>query len=143
MERSFYKLWLPCIIALIFGAACEKKKGCTDNFARNHSYEAEVDDGSCVYSTATFYASSGFFLGIPIVKIDVSVNGSIIGSMNTVYPNGPGNCSAQGTLAFVFESKDRVDWNTTVYLANGGVVYGSGQVAPAASLDCIKVNVTR
>lgn len=133
-------LLLLCSLTLV---ACQKKKGCTDSNARNRNYEAEVDDGSCVYSTATFYASSGFYAGIPIVKIDVSADGSSIGSITSVYPNGPGNCSAQGTLVYTFETGNKIDWNTTVYLSSGGIIYGSGQAWPLSSQDCIKINVTR
>lgn len=142
MKNRYTNLVLFSLLTLSL-LSCQKKKGCVDNAARNRNYEAEVDDGSCVYSMATFYASSGFYAGIPIVKIDVSIDGSSLGSITSVYPNGPGNCSAQGTLSYTFESGTKVDWNTTVYLANGAVVYGSGQALPLSTQDCVKVNVTR
>jgi hypothetical protein len=141
--KNKYSLLVLCTLSTLFICSCEKERGCTDNNARNHSFLAEEDDGSCVYSTATFYASNGFYAGIPIMKIDVSVDGSAIGSITSVFPAGPGNCSAQGTLAYTFENGKKVDWNATVYLASGGVVFGSGQAAPLSSQDCIKINVTR
>ncbi len=140
--KNKYLIVLLSLSALLM-VSCSKKKGCTDISARNHSFEAEVDNGSCVYSAATFYASSGYYAGIPIMKIDVTVDGNAIGSITSVYPAGPGNCSAQGTLSYTFESGQKIDWNATVHLANGGVIFGSGQAAPSSVQDCIKINVTR
>lgn len=121
----------------------EVKKGCTDPNALNRDYTAEVNDGSCVYSNVTFYASAGLFNGIPVTRIDVAINGDNIGTIQTTYPNAPGNCSAQGTVSYRFQNGDKVDWNTTVYLASGATLFGSGQVSPSSVSDCIKVNVTR
>lgn len=125
--------------------SCEKKKGCTDANALNRDYDAIVNDGSCRFSNVTFYANAGFFNGIPITKIDVTVNGNGVGSIlgGSYYPSGPGNCVAQGTVAYQFINGNKIDWNTTVYLASGATLFGSGQVLPSSVSDCIKVNVTR
>lgn len=143
MKNKFIYLILTLTtICSIF--SCEKKKGCTDPKALNRDYDAYVNDGSCKYSVVTFYSSAGFYNGIPITKIDVTINSSALGTIpGTFYPSGPGNCSAQGTVPFQFESGDKVDWNTTVYLASGATLFGSGQVSPSSGSDCIKVNVTR
>lgn len=141
--KNKYLIILLWSLSVVLVSSCSKKKGCTDISARNHSFEAEEDNGSCVYSAATFYASSGYYAGIPIMKIDVTVDGNTIGSITSVYPGGPGNCSAQGTLSYTFESGKKVDWNATVHLASGGIIFGSGQAVPLSSQDCIKINVTR
>ncbi|WP_147377229.1 hypothetical protein [Mangrovibacterium diazotrophicum] len=137
------KLFGVYLSVLLFISSCEEKKGCTDPNSLNYDFEAEASDGSCNYSTTTFYAKYGYFDGIPIVKVDVSVNGSNIGSINAVYPSGPGNCSAVGTIAYEFQSGESVDWNSEIVLANGAVLYSSGIVSPSSSSACIKVNVTR
>jgi hypothetical protein len=36
---------------MIFAYSCKKKKGCTDPVADNYDFDAEKDDGSCIYST--------------------------------------------------------------------------------------------
>ena len=137
---------LILIIILFIGASifisCETP-GCTDDNALNYNFEANHNDGSCYYSTITFYAKYGFFNGIPINKIDVSVNGDFIESLSAVYPNGPGNCNANGTGKYQCQSGDPVDWNTIVYLANGATIFGSGNISPSSISSCIKVNVTR
>ena len=58
------------------------------------------------------------------------------------YLIGPGNCSASGTVKYSFPDGKSIDWNTTVYLANGATIFDSGSVSPSRSLECIKVNVT-
>jgi hypothetical protein len=123
-------------------SACFKKPGCTEPRALNYDYNANENDGSCSFTTATFYAKYGYYSGIPINKIDVSIDGSYIGSISSVYPSGPGNCSATGTVAYELLDSDAHDWNTTVLLANGAMIYGSGTVSAASSMDCKKINVT-
>lgn len=142
--KNFLYLFTFSIVFFCVSTSCNKKKGCTDDKALNKNYEASVNDGSCRYSNVTFYASAGFYSGIPITKIDVTVGGNAIGSIpGTYYPSGPGNCSAQGTISFQFDNSNKIDWNTTVYLASGATIFGSGQVSPSSVSDCIKVNVTK
>jgi hypothetical protein len=117
-------------------------EGCTDSRALNHDVDAEEDDGSCVYSEAVFYAQFGFFNGIPITQIDVSVEGSNIGVINAVYSGGPGNCFATGTAHYQFTNGESISWNTTAHLASGAQIFSSGTLRPT-SIECIKVNVTR
>ncbi len=143
MKINFILLSMIAIAVSLLFSSCQKKKGCTDPNALNRDLVAEVNDGSCKYSNATFYASAVFFNGIPIVKIDVIVNGQNIGSIAGAYSSAPGNCSAQGTVAYQFLDGNKIDWNTTIYLASGATVSGSGQVSPSSVSDCIKVNVTR
>jgi hypothetical protein len=123
--------------------SCKKKRGCTDSKSLNFDVDADKNDGSCRYSKVTFYAKYGAYSGIPIMSIDVTVDGNMIGSINAVYPNGPGNCAAQGTVPFTFGSGKTSDWNTVVNLANGAKIFGSGSVTPTSLQDCIKVNVTQ
>ena len=130
----------------LFLFSCQKDDvevvGCTDDNSLNYDYTATKDDGSCEYSTATFYASYGYYNGVQINSIDVTIDGENIGTINSVYPNGVGNCSAPGTVLYQFYDGYQVDWNTVVHLYNGGVVYSSGVLEPR-STECIKVNVTK
>jgi hypothetical protein len=123
--------------------SCEKEQGCMDNSALNFDGFAERDDGSCNYSRVTFFASAGFFNGIPITKIEVEVGGDYLGTISSIYPNGPGNCSANGTLSYVFQNGDSREWNSKVYLASGAIIFGSGRISPSRSQECIRTNVTR
>ena len=119
------------------------KRGCTDSKALNYDVSADKSDGSCRYSTATFYASAGFFNGVPINRIDLSIEGSGAGTINAVYPAGPGNCSAPGTVIYQFENGSTVDWNSVVYLSNGQTLLGSGTASPSSFNECVKINVTQ
>ena len=136
---------LSLALLLVVGTASCKKPvhGCTDMNALNYNSAAQDNDGSCQYSQLTFYAMYGYYNGIPISSIDVSVNGTMIGTINTVYPTAPGNCYAQGTVAYAFSTDAAYNWNTVVHLLNGAQVYGSGSVSPMGGVSCIKVNVTQ
>ncbi|MFM7710101.1 MAG: hypothetical protein ACKO5C_04235 [Ferruginibacter sp.] len=129
------------IASMLLFNSCEK--GCTDPKALNYKVTADKNDGSCQFSTATFYASAGFFNGVPINRIDLSIEGSGVGTINTIYPAGPGNCSAPGTVIYQFENSSTVDWNTVVYLNNGQTLFGSGTASPSSINACVKVNVTQ
>jgi len=141
MKKNILYIFLLITLCTI-NFSCRKHRGCTDIKALNRNYDADVNDGSCTYSTATFYASAGFYSGVPITGIDVIVNGNVIGTISSIYPSGPGNCSAFGTIPYTFQNGNKLDWNTIVRLSSGAVVYGSGQVEPSSLFSCIKVNVT-
>jgi hypothetical protein len=134
-------LLIFAVVLLPFMESC--KKGCRDNKALNYDSDAAKDDGSCRFSNVVFYGQYPAFNGIPIVKIEVTVNGENLGSITSFYPSGPGNCSATGTINYPFRSGELVDWNTTVLLANGNTVFGSGQVTADRFTECLKVNVTK
>jgi hypothetical protein len=129
------------LTSMIFLNSC--KRGCTDSKALNYDVSADKSDESCRYSTATFYASAGFFNGVPINRIDLSIEGSGVGTINAVYPAGPGNCSAPGTVIYQFENGSTVDWNSVVYLSNGQTLLGSGTASPSSFNECVKINVTQ
>jgi hypothetical protein len=122
------------IIVGITNESCKKeKKGCTDVKALNKTFDAEVDDGSCRYSTAIFYMST-----INVSRpVTISVGGNNIGNITSQFPNGPGNCSAPGCVVFQFKSGQKLDWIGT---EPGGLIW-TGTIEPNSSSECIKVRV--
>lgn len=118
--------------------------GCLEENALNFNSQADTDDGSCRYSKATFYARFNLFNGVPIVNIDISLNGEAIGSIPNgfIWPNGPGNCSSSGTVPYQFQDASVVDWNATLFLSNGQTISTGGTRAANSSAECIKINVT-
>jgi hypothetical protein len=137
---------LPLATVLVLLSACEKEPvpvlGCMNSKALNYNSSATKDDGTCTFSTVTFYGSYTYYNGIPITGITVAVDGNAIGALSAAYPSGPGNCSATGTVAFTCTSGESIDWNATIQLANGGSIFTSGTLTPY-KVECIKVNVTR
>lgn len=123
--------------------SCEKEKGCMDNSALNFDGFAEKEDGTCKFSRVSFFASAGFFNGIPITKIELELDGNYLGNISSIYPNGPGNCSATGTLSYEFQNGDSREWNSKVYLVSGAIIFGSGRISPSRTQECIRTNVTR
>jgi hypothetical protein len=136
-------LMIALIIPFLFSCKDKdkEKEGCTDIFALNYDADAEKDDGSCEYCKITFYCKSDSYFGLTITSVDISVNGIIIGSATTAYPDGPGNCNAEGTVIYEFHNNEPVVWNSEVHLSDGSALYDSGTVSPDNS-DCIEVKVT-
>lgn len=141
-----YLPYLLFFLFLGFSSCCDlaDTNGCTDARALNYDAGATNNDNSCNYSKATFYARFNIYSGVPIVKIDVSVDGAFTGSIfnGAIWPAGPGNCSAAGTVGYQFNSSDSVDWNAEIYLANGVVLLASGSTSPNSFSECIQINVT-
>jgi hypothetical protein len=137
----------PLLLLLVFiglaGSSCTRKKGCMDTKALSYNSDAKKDNGSCTYSKVTFYAKYGYYNTIPITQVTINVKGNTLGNLSAVYPNGPGNCSAPGTLVYQFQDGQPADWNSTVKLANGATLFGSGTISPNRYEECIKVNVTQ
>lgn len=123
------------ITVMVFcSVGCKKeKKGCIDPKALNRNIEAEVDNGTCDYSTVIFYMS----VINPSRPVNVAVNGNNIGTITAQYPGGPGNCIAPGCAIFKFKNGQKIDWVAT---EPGGVIW-TGSVEPSAFYDCIKVRV--
>ncbi len=118
--------------------------GCTDEKSLTFDSMADTDDDSCIYSDLTLYARYNFFQNIPITNIDISIDGEYIGSIANgfIWPNGPGNCSSTGTVQYQFQNSESIDWNATIFLANGQTISSSGTKSPNRSIECIKISVT-
>lgn len=136
-------------IPLLFILSCdllqpELEGGCTDSKALNQDFTADFDDGSCEYSTVVFYGRYvyyGPFL-FSIAKVDVTIDGNYKGSLSAVYPNGPSNCDAPGTVKHEFEDGSSVNWNAVITLSNGTFYTAGGTVSPSSSQSCIRINAT-
>jgi len=132
-----------CFLANFFFSSCEKPaRGCTDSKALNKDYAADEDDGSCTYSRAVFYQAFATVNFRTIVGVEVNVDGTLLGSTFAIYPAGPGNCSAVGTLVYQFQDGESIDWNSKIYLEDGTILLGSGTARADARNDCIRVNAT-
>ena len=129
------------------------KPGCTDAGALNHDPLADLNDGSCRYSSVVFYASTNRYeyipdpdanqlFIVPIKRIVVTVNGSTLGDIRRYYPNGPSGCSAPGTLTYVLDRGKGAEWVAIVLLDNGRRLIRTGTVSPDSLRKCIAVNVT-
>ena len=133
MKKSILSIIGLLLFGIIF-SSCEKEvRGCTDSKALNKNFEAELDDGSCRYSSVIFYMS----VINPARPVSVSVNGNNVGTITAQYPLGPGNCSAPGCATFSFKDGKKLDWVAT---EPGGLIW-TGTIEPNSFSDCIKVRV--
>jgi len=132
--NSLSKLTLLAFILLLPGCSLfesEPVRGCTDGSALNYDSNAEEDDQSCRYSKVVFY--SAVDAGAPV---SVNLNGSPIGSITAIYPQGPGNCSAPGTISHQLRDSQVHDWDAT-----NGVFLATGTVQANSLQECIRVRV--
>ena len=128
------------VLPLLF--SCSKEwEGCTDNVALNFIEKAEKDDGSCIYTTLTFYADSTQYPGTSLDYIEITVNRTNIGSLSTIFPNGgPSNCNDVGTISYLFEDAGQVSWKSKIVLTNGTNNTKTGVASPSATEDCLLIN---
>jgi len=123
----------------LFTSACHHD-GCTDPKALNTNKQAKKDDGSCTYSAVTFYARYGVADGVQHVFL--TIDGQEFGSIEgTNWPEGPDDCSAEGTISFQFNNSRPITWRAEI-LTKGEPLNTSGTVEPSHEAICIKVNVT-
>jgi len=132
MKKTMFSLIYLAAILFLF-SSCTKKKGCTDTKAISYNSDAEVNDGSCEYSSVIFYMS----VINPSRPVTVSVNGNNIGTITSQFPSGPGNCSAPGCVTFKFKDGKKLDWVAT---EPGGLIW-TGTIEPNSYSECIKVRV--
>lgn len=136
-------LFIILIIPLL--SSCGQKEGCTDTKALNFDFEATKDNGSCIYSSVTFYASNKVWPDqTTIKKIYVTVNGTHLGSIDTeFYEFGFETCEESGTLSYKFDSGEEIHWMKTIFYENGDTFNGVYTYLPPDKTDrCLKVNLT-
>ena len=84
-------------------------QGCTDGNALNYDFGANEDDGSCLFSNVVFYSA----VDLGTVGVTVNVDGVDSAQITTFYPNGPGNCTAPGTVQITLIDGQTHDWDAT------------------------------
>jgi len=136
LSRAFPILLL---LSPLFITSCHHD-GCTDPLALNQDKNARKDDGSCTYSTVTFYARFGS--ADAVQQVNLTIDGVEAGSIKgTNWPDGPGDCAATGTIVYQFKNANAIKWRAEIITA-GETLNASGTIVPAHDAICIKVNVT-
>tara|TARA_B100000809_G_C14731402_1_gene385148 strand:- start:83 stop:505 length:423 start_codon:yes stop_codon:yes gene_type:complete len=125
------------LAALAITSCSKDKEGCNDRRASNYDENVVVDNGSCIFTTVTFYADSSHVEGIPISNIDVTVNGAIIGSFNGFFNDGNQVCGATNTAVFPTNGESLVAWSATIYQLGGTSVVSSGEYIGISNEGCV------
>ncbi len=131
------KLLLILTIAGIAITSCSKdKEGCNDRRATNYDEYAVVDDGTCDFTTLTFYADSTHTNGLQVSSIDVTVDGTSIGSFTGYHPIGIQVCGTENTAIYKTQGETSVAWTATIHLFGGGTSSNSGTVNTSVNQAC-------
>ena len=132
------KTLLILTVAVLSITSCSKdKEGCNDSRASNYDENVVVDDGSCAFTAVTFYADSSQYNGITISSIEVTVNGSVIGSFNGHFTNGNQVCGATNTAVFNTNGESSVAWSAIISQLGGTTVTTSGVHSGISSQGCV------
>ena len=137
-------VYLLAILGLVISSSCQKKKGCTDSAALNHDIDADKDDNSCEYSECIFYQVYDTYIfgsdTLSVTKVEVSVNGEVIGNCSYAFGNSPpNNCMAFGAVMYKCIDGEPFDWNTITYLSDGSFIPWEGIGQANSDKPCIKI----
>lgn len=135
------------LIFLFLTLSCKDEEtiieGCTSGRAINFDPDAEVEDGSCQFSQAIFYAQFNVVNDERIGSIEISINGSRIGTIDQFYFNGISGCDdRRGTIPYRFQSGS-VAWAVEIFDLNGNLILDYRRSTAASPTEsCIEINVT-
>jgi hypothetical protein len=130
-------LFILTVASLIITSCSKDEEGCNDRRASNYDEKVIVDDGSCMYTTVTFYADSSQYNGKTISNIEVTVGGEIIGSFNGHFTDNSQVCGATNTAIYNTTGDTSVVWSAVVYLNNSTTVTSSGEYIGITNQTCV------
>jgi hypothetical protein len=129
---------LLLISTFITITSCSKdKEGCNDSRATNYDEQVIVDNGTCTYTAVTFYADSSEYNGKTISRIEITVEGKIIGSFNGFFTNGTQVCGATNTAVYNTTGDTSVVWSAIIYQNGGTSVTSSGEYSGITNQTCV------
>ena len=140
-------LFLLAALVVAFAFTGCKREGCTESNALNYDSEAKKNDGTCSFSNVTFYTWTETYFEtagpFDVVKIDVSVDGVPIGTIDpvVVYFFGPGNCNSSGTVSYQLQNGDTHEWNAVMHGPNGETAHSSGVISSVRGSDCVMIEL--
>lgn len=139
------KLILFAILSqLLF--SCSKKKGCNYSQAVNYDNMVVVDDGSCTFTSMSFYADQDTIGGKYVEFVDITIGNTAIGSFSGKQSES-GACSGSNTTSYTNEKDGTINWISTIHLEgdsinpSGYLLYNSGSAATSPTIACIAINV--
>ena len=135
------KILLTLSVAALMVTSCSKdKEGCNDRRASNYDEYAVIDNGTCNFTTLTFYADSTHTNGLQISSIDVSVGGTAVGSFSGYHFSGEQVCGTDRIAIYKTQGETSVSWTATINLFGGLTTSSSGTVNTSVNQPCAIVH---
>ena len=117
------KLIILFFIPIIF-ASCLKEQGCTDPQAENYNFDAEEDDGSCLFSVVGVWRPESVIVNI--IEEDFTLSGELLEREEFTYTAPPSHIGLAGDLQFTSDGIAIIEFNTwsldSTYIDTGSYI---------------------
>ena len=135
-KAGHFLIFLSVVMSVLF--SCSKQSGCIDPNAANYVYEAQKDDGSCLYDMS-FYINS-----VKHGRVKIYINGFLRDSLNCAWTHGSKpRCGVDTAVAYGYRCTSNIPLVPGKYdvraVADDGTIWESTHTLPE---NCLLVLIS-